>query len=245
MPEIAQTADHALRILEELGKGTPLTPTELCERLGLHRSVVHRLLATLDARGFVSKHGARYQLGVAMVRLSSTVEPDLRAVAGPVMSKISDAIGESVVLDILDGSQAVVLEQAVATLHIVQISHRIGSRHPLTSGASGRAILAFLPARQLGRALREAPEPDVLKESLDDVRRRGYATSHDELQLGVYGIAVPLLDREGHAFASMAILVPSGRSGDLERHVDALRAGAEEIQSRCTRGLDDSDDSPR
>ncbi|QXJ21128.1 IclR family transcriptional regulator [Actinomadura graeca] len=231
MTEIAQTADHALRILEELGEAGPLGPTELAQRLGLNRTVVHRLLKTLAARGFVSRQDNLYRPGPALARLAETIQPDLRAVAGPVMDRVAEASGETVVLHSLDGHEAVVLDQAVATRHVVQVSHRIGARHPLTVGASGRAILAFLPADAVARILKAEEEPAPVEKSLATVRRRGYAQSHDELQLGVHGIAVPLRAADGTAFASLAILVPTSRTHDLERRVPLLTSAAHDVES--------------
>jgi IclR family KDG regulon transcriptional repressor len=228
--EIAQTADHALRILEELGKGEPLSPTELCQRLGLNRTVVHRLLKTLAARGFVLRQGPNYRPGATLVRLAMSIEPGLRALAAPIMSKVSHDVGETVVLHVIDGAQAVVLEEAVATEHVVQVRHRIGSRHPLSSGASGRAMLAFLPADATTKIVKSAHDPEHVAEKLEAVRRDGYALSHDELQLGVHGIAVPILGVDGVAIGSLAILAPVSRAQGLEKHVDRLRSAVAQIQ---------------
>ncbi|MEU4233236.1 IclR family transcriptional regulator [Nonomuraea sp. NPDC026600] len=231
MSEIAQTADHALRILEELGKGEPLSPTELCQRLDLNRTVVHRLLKTLAARGFVLRQGVNYRPGAALVRIASTIEPDLRAVAVPIMSKVAHDAGETVVLHVVDGAQAVVLGEAVATEHVVQVRHRIGSRHPLNSGASGRAILAFLPTETAAKIVRNADDPERVAEDLKAIRSHGYALSHDELQMGVHGIAVPVLGVNGVAIGSLAILTPVNRAHGLERHVDGLQSASAQIQS--------------
>ncbi|WP_165975598.1 IclR family transcriptional regulator [Actinomadura rubrisoli] len=231
MTEIAQTADHALRILEELGEAGPVGMTELAQRLSLNRTVVHRLLKTLAARGFVSRQGNLYHLGPALTRLAETIQPDLRAVASPIMDRVAKAAGETVVLHTIDGHQAVVLDQAVATKHVVQVSHHIGSRHPLIVGASGRAILAFLPADAVVKILKAGAETASIEKSLNLVRKRGYAHSHDELQLGVHGIAVPLRSTDGTAFASLAILVPTSRAHDLERRAPLLTSAAHDVES--------------
>lgn len=231
MSDIAQTADHALRILEELGKGKALSPNELCQRLDLNRTVVHRLLKTLAARGFVLRQGHDYRPGVALLRLASVIEPDLRAAAVPVMARLADEVDETVVLHVVDGLQAVVLEQAVATRHVVQVSHHIGSRHPLTTGASGRALLAFLPRDVSDKAVAASDDPAALRKELEAVRKMGYALSHDELQWGVHGLAVALRNESGAALGSLAILVPAGRVTELERHVGVLVAAVDEISA--------------
>lgn len=229
MAEIAQTADHALRILEELGNGDPLSPGELAERLNLNRTVVHRLLATLSARGFVLRQGVLYRPGAALVRLADVLEPDLRKIAAPLMRKLSIDTGESAVLHIADGLEAVVLEQTVGMGHVLQVNHKIGSRHSLSTGASGRAMLAFLPETTIRQVLKKDENPAHLERSLAAVRQLGYALSHDELQTGVHGVATAVLGRDGFAQASLAVLVPVMRAQGIEDHVDALWKCASQI----------------
>ncbi|MET9971121.1 IclR family transcriptional regulator [Streptomyces sp. NPDC006356] len=230
MTEIAQTADHALRILEELGRGEPLSPNQLCERLDLNRTVVQRLLKTLDARGFVLRQGTLYAPGATLVRLAGTVGPSLRAAAVPVMRALCAKVNESIVLHVVDGLDGVVLEQVVATDHIIQVSHPAGSRHPLVSGASGRAILAFQPEAVRKRALARQEQPALLERNLEAVRQLRYAVSVDELQDGVHGVAVPLLDADGTAVGSLAVLAPTSRARGIEGHVEALWEASEAIR---------------
>jgi IclR family KDG regulon transcriptional repressor len=227
MPEIAQTADHALRILEELGRGEPLALPEISARLDLSKTVAHRLLVTLAARGFVLRQGSFYQPGGALLRISRALEPDLRAAAVTVMRPLSKEVGETVVLHLLDHLHAVVVDQLVGTGHVVQVSHQIGSRHPLALGASGRAILAHCDAATLGRVLGQSDSE--LASTLKEVRRTGFAISHDELQDGVHGIAVPVIDGQ-HAVGSLALLAPASRAGSLLDHAPSLLAAGDSMR---------------
>ncbi|GAB2481770.1 IclR family transcriptional regulator [Jatrophihabitans fulvus] len=236
MPEIAQTADHALRILEELGRGAPLTAAQLGERLALNRTVTHRLLTTLAARGFVLRRDGAYRPGPTLARLAGTPEPDLRAVARPVMAQLAGTVGETVTLHVLDGGQAVVLDQVVADGHVVRVSERVGARHGLDVSASGRVVLAFLPPAVADAIVRRASSPDRLERTLRAVRRRRYDTSRDELQNGVHGLAVPILGPGGSALASLAVLVPSSRARSLPGARDALWQAAERIGTRLGPG---------
>lgn len=232
MSEIAQTVDHALRILEVLGEGEALTLTQLSERLDLNRTVVHRLLRTLGNRSFVLRQGSVYVPGPAFVRIASVATPDLRAIVAPVLEGLSGQVGETTVFHVVDGGHAVVLDQFVATKHVVQVSHRIGSRHPLALGASGRAILANLPSGQAARALRRVPDAESIQEVLAETRRVGFAVSHDELQDGVYGIAVPVRGPDGNALGSIAVLTPVGRASEIEEYAPDLLAAAAEVEAK-------------
>jgi IclR family transcriptional regulator, KDG regulon repressor len=228
MAEISKTTDQALALLERLSGEGPMTAAELATALELNRTVVHRSLTTLHRRGFVTRNGSRYCLGPTLVRIAGHVQPELHAAAAEVMPALTRAIDETTVLHIVDGAQAVVLEQAVSTAHVVRVEHRIGSRHSLLVGASGRALLAFLDSRRATRMVQGAADPGQLRRQLDDIRASGYAISHDELQHGVYGIAAPILEN-GLAIASLAILVPQSRAGDLEQFAERLMLAARRI----------------
>lgn len=220
--EISKTADHALAILVSLGEDQPCTPAQLARAMGLNRTVVHRLLATLHQRGFVLRQGDGYVLGTALLRLAEHVQPALASHGRAVATQLSSQVGETVVIHAQDGNEAVVLLQAVSTRNVVRVEHEIGSRHSLAQGASGRAILAFLDQRFITSVVDEVAEPQVVERQLEGVRRLGYALSHDELQHGVHGIAVPVFSGTDVAVASLAVLVPTNRAGVVSECIDAL-----------------------
>ena len=231
MAEISKTADHALAVLLELSDRGPSTPAELARSLDLNRTVVHRLLSTLHQRGFVTRQEDGYVPGAILVRIANGVQPALRSQGRAVMLELVERIGETVVMHIPDGEEAVVLEQVVSERNIVRVEHRIGSRHPLVTGASGRAILAFLPS-MAERLVRRADNGTALARQLESVRQLGYALSHDELQHGVHGVAVPVLARQGSAAASLAVLVPTSRATGIAQHIDVLTESASQLAER-------------
>jgi len=219
VPEISKTADQALTVLLAVAERGPLTPAELASTLGMNRTVVHRLLSTLHLRGFVARSADGYVPGAVLVSIADRVQPALRSTGRQVMRAVADKVGETLVLHVPDGEQAVVLEQAVPDRHIVRVEHEIGSRHPLAAGASGRAILAFSDTALIDRVRRRHTASE---ETLQQVRELGYALSHDELQNGVHGLAVPVLDPSGFAVASMAMLVPVSRAAGLHEHTETM-----------------------
>jgi IclR family transcriptional regulator, KDG regulon repressor len=221
--EISKTADQALTVLLEVGRNGPLTPAELARTLGMNRTVVHRLLSTLHQRGFVTRQEGGYVPGAILVRIADRVQPELRAMGRVAMQELARATGETAVMHTADGVDAVVLEQVVPDGNLVRVEHEIGSRHPLHEGASGRALLAFLDAASVQRIADHVGDDDGLQRQLQTVRQLGYALSHDELQLGVHGLAVPVHDTDDHAVASMALLAPTTRATNLPTHLDALR----------------------
>lgn len=229
MAESSKTADQALAVLLELVENGPLSAAEVADRLGLNRTVAHRMLTTLHKSGFAAREGRKYGPGAVLVRLGQQVQPALRAAAKGAMAELGRSIGESVVLHIADGMDAQVLEQYGAAAHIVRVEHEIGSRHPMVRGASGRALLAYLPPNAVKRIVARVEDPELVKQQLDSVRDLGYAISHDELQNGVHGLAVPVFDQTGHGVASVAIIVPTVRSSGLVEHLDALDKASKRI----------------
>jgi DNA-binding IclR family transcriptional regulator len=234
MPETSKTADHALALLTAVSEHQPVTAGELCRLLAMNRTIAARLLATLHQRGFVRRVGAEYTLGPAAIRLAHQVEPALRGAALPVMRRLCAEVGETVVLQVIDGDQVVILEQVIASHHVVRVEHNLIARHPLPFGASGRVLLAFGPPRTVGRFLAQpggtAGAAAGLAAELDRVREAGYATSHDELQWGVHGAAAPVLAADGSLLAALTLLVPVNRAGQLAGHIAPLVKAARQIR---------------
>lgn len=236
MAEISKTVDHALHLLILLGEKGPSSSADLARAAGLNRTVVHRLLTTLHDHGFIARTEAGYIPGTVIMRMASQVYPELRAAACQAVESLADETAETVVLDIADGDDAVVLDQAVAANRLVRVKHDVGSRHSLEGGAGGRALLAFLELSTVERVVSRQPEPASLRSELEQVRQRGYAISHDELQDGVYAAAVPVLDAEERVVASLAVLVPATRATDMEQYVAALLAASRDISDELLRG---------
>jgi DNA-binding IclR family transcriptional regulator len=232
--EIAKTADQALVVLQELADRGPMTPSALARSLGFNRTVTHRLLATLHGRGFVAVQNGSYAVGPVLVRLAAQVQPELRVAAAGTVTALADRIGETVVVHVPDGDDAVVLFEAVPVSNVLRVEHRVGSRHELERGASGRALLAQLRGPRVDRLIESAPNPQSLRRQLESVRQLGYAVSHDELQHGVHGLAVPIQVDDERLAGSLAVIVPSSRSSGLMEHLDELLEAAAKIAARVT-----------
>lgn len=230
MAEISKTADQALMLLSAVAEYQPVTATELCRRLSMNRTIAYRLLSTLRERGFVRRIGEEYALGPAALHIAQQVEPSLREAALPVMQRLCTEIGETIVLQVVDGDQAVILAQVIASHHVVRVEQNLIASHPLHFGASGRVLLAFQPERIVRRALTGLANAPEVEAELDRIRRTGYAVSHDELQWGVHAAAAPVFSAAGKAVAALTVLVPVGRAERLADHKDAVIKAAQAIR---------------
>lgn len=205
-----------------------MTAAELSRALGLNRTVIHRLLTTLHRRGFIIRQHGGYVPGALLVRMAARVQPELRAAAAHHMAALATEVGETIVLHVPDGIDAVVLEQVVGTKHVVRVQHQIGSRHSLTVGASGRALLAFMDDGTIERAEAAAGGDKRLRGQLETIRQLGYSISHDELQNEVYGLAVPVRARTT-VLASLAVLIPTTRAAGIAEHLPQLIDASEKV----------------
>jgi DNA-binding IclR family transcriptional regulator len=186
--ETSQTLDRGLRVLEVVADAPEgLTVTELAAALGIGRTVVYRLVVTLEQHALIRRSSdARCRLGLGVLALGRQVQPVVRDTALPALRLLADAVSATAVLTIVDGGDglsAVVVEPARAELHV---GVRPGSRQPLENSAAGRAILA---ARTMaGRPL----DPPWVVATGDGPQ-------------GAYGIAVPVLGVAGLE-ASVSVL---------------------------------------
>jgi DNA-binding IclR family transcriptional regulator len=170
--ETSQTLDRGLRVLKLLADTDHgLTVTELSNKLGVNRTVVYRLLATLEQHALVRRDlGGRARVGLGVLRLGRQVHPLVREAALPALRSLAEDIGATAHLTLVDGAEALAVAVVEPTWTDYHVAYRTGFRHPLDRGAAGRAILA---ARQ-----------GMLADP-------GYTLTLGELEAGASGAAAP------------------------------------------------------
>lgn len=200
--ETSQTLDRGLAVLWQLAAHSDgLTAGELAERLSTARAVVYRLLRTLEAHRLIGRSGTRYVLGFGIAELASHLRPRLQATVLPILRRLSGQTNSTALLSVADGDQALVLlteEPPQSTFHLAL---RQGSRHPLSVGADGLAILAGRPPAQ------DDPE------DVERARRDGFALSVGALQPGAIGVAAPIATSDW-ATASIGVVQLGVELGD-------------------------------
>ncbi|MEW2517711.1 IclR family transcriptional regulator [Actinacidiphila alni] len=223
--ETSQTLDRGLRVLKLLADTDHgLTVTELAAKLGVNRTVVYRLLATLEQHSLVRRDlGGRARVGLGVLGLAHQVHPLLREAALPALRSLAEEIGATAHLTLVDGSEALAVAVVEPTWTDYHVAYRTGFRHPLDRGAAGRAILAgrgmqptpdgsrwerFADGEEaVGGSLSSSPvpgdpgDPGAASEApaatataTEPVR---YVLTHGELEAGASGAAAPLLGVPG------------------------------------------------
>ncbi len=169
--ETSQTLDRGIRVLTALAAAPQgLSVTALAATLGINRTVVYRLVSTLELHALVRRdsHG-RLHVGLGILHLAAAVQPVLRDVAIPVLRQLAERVGCTAHLTVADGDEALALAVIEPSWTDFHVSYRVGARHPLSRGAAGKAILA----------LREGHGPP-------------YVATAGELEAGARGLAAPV-----------------------------------------------------
>ncbi|HEY8458699.1 MAG TPA: IclR family transcriptional regulator [Actinopolymorphaceae bacterium] len=237
MAQISRTVDNAMSLLKHLSEHGPATALQVSRDMQLNRTIVHRLLVTLERQGFVRRQGSAYSLGFSILQLADRVEDDIRTSSRPGLERLAKAFDETAVLAVPDGTDSVVVDQFVAGGKGAQIRYRLGFRNLLAFGGHGRAILAFSPPEVVASTLERLSEQeaDWVRRSLEEVRTAGYAFSSDELRSGTSGLAVPVRNRHGLAVASIGIVSPVSRFPDVSKVLEVATDVAREIEQGLAR----------
>ncbi len=214
--ETSQTLDRGLRVLDVLASAPGgLTVTELATRLEVNRTVVYRLVSTLEQHALVRRDArGRLHVGLGVLHLASAVQPVLRDLAVPVLRGLAEAVGCTAHLTVADGDEALALAVVEPSWTDFHVSYRVGSRHPLRQGAAGKAIL-------LGR--QPAPSDGRVEPS--------YAVTSGELQAGARGLAAPVPGVDGLE-ASVGIVTLGDL--DVETIGPLVCAAAAEVAARLS-----------
>lgn len=207
---------------------TELTVSELLKRVDLSRPTLYRLLYTLEERGFLTALGdpQRFRLGPSVGKLAFvwTSTLDMATLAEPTLRKIWTQTQETVALFVPHGA----LRLCIAELPCPQplnFKRGVGYTERIDIGATGRAILAFLPdmppelAPHLAKGDIDLPQ---LRQQLDAVKQAGYATSRNELITGAVAVAVPFFDRQGVVAGSIGVFGPEVRLHAAKREEIAM-----------------------
>jgi DNA-binding IclR family transcriptional regulator len=218
--------ERALDILEFLvAQPSPRGLTELADRVGGPKATMHRLLATLQERGYVTQDQptGRYAAGLRCFELGSqwAANLDLRKIAAPHLAELNETTLETVHLAVYDEGEVVYVEKLESRHPVVAVS-RLGRRCPATCVATGRALLAFQDQAEIDQVISgplpaytelSVTDPADLRALLARVRQDGYAVNHGSYRPGVGGVAAPVRDYRGQVIASVGLCLPESRFG--------------------------------
>jgi DNA-binding IclR family transcriptional regulator len=229
-----QAIARAVAILKAFGPESALrTPQELSKRTGLNRSTVYRILNALEREELVVSNGAgHYQLGPELAILGGLAlrQLDLRGVALPFLRELVRRSGETVDLEVLRGAHVIIVEELPGD-YLLSTSSNVGTIWPAHCTSTGKLLLAALPPAELDALVagglracgpRSITDGAALREELQAVLARGYATSYEELEAHLHAVGAPIYDHLGRIVAAVSISGPAVRM-PREREPELVR----------------------
>jgi DNA-binding IclR family transcriptional regulator len=241
--QVIARAANILRTLE--GESAGLSLGQIGERVGLARSTVQRIVDALLTEQFLiaASPTSGVRLGPALVRLAAAASVEFDQITRPVMSALSQSLGETVDLSVLKGSMAVFTDQIQGS-HRLRAVSGVGESFPLHCTANGKALLSVLPAAKAmqllkGRLSRLTPRTITkhakLLEAIEDCRRTGLAIDEEEHTEGISAMGTGFIDPLGRAVA-LSVPVPTARFNRKRAELGASLLRARDTIRSALRG---------
>lgn len=238
---------RTLLILEILGKSDrAMSATEINDQLGLPKQTVHRLCATLEENGFLTRPGnaKKYQVARRLRDLGSGLLHNSRdhIARHQILKEVAAQVGETVNYAAPGNSGMHYLDR-VETDWPFRIQLPIGTSVPFHCTASGKTFLASLTPKNREAIIssldlkqmthKTHSDPDVLLAELRKIRKQGYALDEEEFMDGMIAIAVPVVDPQGRFVAAVAYHGPTQRMtlNEAVERKDLLLVAAEKLST--------------
>ena len=243
--ERGSTIQRVLDILDTVAASPkPLSATEINEVLNLPKATAHRLCAELEARGYLLKriNGKSYQPGNRLYDVAVGVLASSRfgATRHAILTALSEKVGETCNIAYPDGLYMAYSDR-VETSAPLRLQFSIGMRVPLYCTASGKLYLSTLPKARRKAVLAKLnlekhakntiTNLEMLLAERDMIEKRQVSIDNQELYDDVIAIAVPIEDKHGRFYSSLAIQAPVSRISieNSEKYLPLLREAAQEL----------------
>jgi len=246
-PADTGTVNRVLRILSAFAARDRWPLNELARELELPRASVHRLLKLCRPLGFVDQDAeGLYTAGIELYRVAGklSAEMPINRLAAPLLQGLRDATDETAMMVLLSRQELRIFMSDIAwPSHPLRYTVPLNHLQPLTWGAAGRSILAFMEQDEIEQAIGQAATSPLngreldaaeLRKTLEKIRKLGYATSYAERAPDMHGIAVPFFDHEGQVRGNLMLTVPHFRydEKEQERYLGLLRDATTELMRR-------------
>ena len=240
--------DRLFDIIEALSnhpRGISLAALSL--EVDLHKSTVHRFLATLLSKGYVVKDGetTRYRLTMRMFEIGSRVlgGANILSIARPILENLADETDEAVHMVVRDGNEIVYIYKEESSNSMIRMSSKVGLRSPMDCTGLGKAIMAMLPENEAQNIWNQTEIIQHTEKTITNyqrmqlemahIRQCGYAMDNEEHERGVRCIAAPIFDFSRNPIAAISVSAPATRLDDsqIERIASLVMGAAANISS--------------
>lgn len=242
-PYLLQSVGNALSIIELLGQHEELSALEVSQLMGIGKATAFRLLYTLEQYHFVAKSSyAKYRLSIKLASLGEVVtrRMEITRIVHPYLEKLSRQFHETSHLVVWNSQTDVIVVDRVIGSSPISYKTVTGFITPAHSAASGRVLLAYAEPEKIENYLLEADfvqsnglglkNGDELRDLIQEIQRSGMAENEGDAILGLSAYAVPILNSQGTAIASISV---SGAQTNLNAQkaqiISSLKSCAKEI----------------
>ena len=247
---LVSAAVRVLAVLERLSRQRAIGLEELSREIKLAKPTVYRFLLTLQELGYARRvENDRWAITLRMFNVGSRAldHLDLHTAARPVAEDLSEALGETIHMGVLDGDSAVYVMK-IESKYQIRMYSRVGRRMPLYCTSIGKVLLAYLGGDEREAALKGVELLPMTKNTITAraaldaeiaaIRGQGYALDNEEREEGLHCIGAPIFDHTGTVVAALSVSWPSFRyeRGNEADKIESVKAAAARISA--TLGLE-------
>jgi len=243
--DLIEGLGKGLRVIEAFDDDHPrLTASEMAERAGLTRTAARRYLLSLSHFGYAATDGKHFWLTARVLRLGQSYLAGARLprLVQPFIQRVSMQCGETVNVSVLDGHEVVYVARSNPP-RLVSIGYHVGARAPAHLVTPGIAMLSTLGAEALDAWIaahdftaftaQSVTDPGTFREHVQSARSLNYWITSQQLDLGLRGIAMALIDRHGDCKGAIGMTLQSqaySAEDMVERLLPLLREAAQSLR---------------
>lgn len=242
------SAEKLLTVMELLADSDmELGVSDISRTLSMTTSTAHRLLITLEKRGYAEQNPktGKYKPGMKIVSIGANIlnNTNVITVCRPFLEAVSQETGETTHLAIYSLGEIIFVDK-VSGSNPSKINSLVGQRRPAYSTATGKVWLAFMKPEKLAQYLEQVqfhpytPYTVIDKESLlstiEEIRQKGYGEDQQEADEGLVCFAAPIRDVSGKVVAAMSVSGPNSRLNPKKKDfVEVITRTAEHASQAC------------
>ncbi len=221
--DTSQTLVRGLNILELIATGhNRLSIREIAEKVGLPRTIVYRMIATLEREHYLQRNlqtqGYRLTTKLWSLGCAAVQGLEIKDIGRGPLEELASKTHELIALAVLDGDDVVYVDK-VDCSQPVRAFIPVGGRAPAYGISTGKAILAYRSEEEITRIASSMKKftpktvtgVEAFKKHLAEIRKRGYAVNLGEWKVDVGGVASSIRDRDGNVVASIGVTIPIHR----------------------------------
>ncbi len=218
---IVPAVDQAMKLLFCLGKSSTykMNLTDICDKIGIHKSKGHNILNTLKQYEVITKDekSKTYSLGSGLVYLARNVLDNLdwKDVAQPCLKSLSESTGYTALFCKKEKNQVYVVGKDEGSQEI-GLTIRIGHRYHITHGAHGKVLVAFMGEAERRQILDNEPllfnggnqtvDRQQLEKEFSLCRKQGFAVDIGGMNQGMNAVSSPVFDPAGEIIGCILLL---------------------------------------